>query len=412
MAPKRKASASEKGKKPASSSSENSVLEYLTDPQRDRFLKHFQKKIISTPKFGMLSTFPDECFSFQRDFIAYGLEPLISSHGFYYPDLVRIFYSNMCYDNNKCYTYVLGKRIPLYSKTLGRILNIPYSGSTLYDPEDAAWENYQKREFFYSIGRLSESEYRAKRIRSLGGVTPARDTWSAGNFHIDDRLFHYFLVYILFPRAGNHCTVTDLELQIIYARKNGIPVNWAKLIVMHMLKVAARATFLPYAYFITRIMAAFDIDFTGFERIEMDPISTRISIKNVDSRMGVHFNAEAKTITYIGEDVVGDEGHNADEEDHEVPPPAAASGPTNQDVMDFMTQQFASLNSNINARWTEINDSTSSRIDAFQNDVNQQFSYLYSHLHIPPYDPTNPAPPPPQYTEPPLQQQFPYQGPF
>ena len=56
----------------------------------------------------------------------------------------------------------------------------------------------------------------------------------------------------------------------------------------------------------------------------MDPITNRISIKNVDSRMGVHFNAEAKTITYIREDVVGDEGNNADEEDNEVPPSASS----------------------------------------------------------------------------------------
>ena len=114
MAPKRKATASEKGKKKTVAASEKSLLEYLSDTQRERFIKHFQRKIISAPKFGMLSTFPDECFTFHRDLIAYGLEPLISSRGYYYPDLVRVFYSNMHYDNNKCYTHVLGTRISLH----------------------------------------------------------------------------------------------------------------------------------------------------------------------------------------------------------------------------------------------------------------------------------------------------------
>ena len=85
-------------------------------------------------------------------------------------------------------------------------------------------------------------------------MIPSRDSWSAGNFYIDDRLFHYFMVYIMFPRAGNHCTVTDLEMQPIYARKKGISVNWARLIMVHMLRVDAKSKFLPYAYFITLIM--------------------------------------------------------------------------------------------------------------------------------------------------------------
>ena len=97
-------------------------------------------------------------------------------------------------------------------------------------------------------------------------------------------------------------------------------------------------------------MEEFGIDFFGFERVDMDPNGHKISIKNVDSRMGVHYNSETKTITYIGEDMVGDEGNNQEEEggDAAPPPPTAPFGPSNQDVIDFMTQQFSSINTNIN----------------------------------------------------------------
>ena len=164
-----------------------------------------------------------------------------------------------------------------------------------------------------------------------------------------------------------------------------------------MLRFDAKSKFLPYAYFITLIMEEFGIDFASFERVDMDPNGHKISIKNVDSRMGVHYNSETKIITYIGEDMVGDEGNNQEEEGGDVAPPlpTAPSGPSNQDVIDFMTQQFASINTNINHQWNAINDSTTSRINDFRSDVNQQFSYLYSHLHIPPYDPNNPIVPPP-----------------
>ena len=103
-------------------------------------------------------------------------------------------------------TYVLGTRISLTPEIVGEILHIPYTGSSLYDPENEAWDDYRKKDFYYSTGRLSEAKFCAKRIRGLGGVIPSRDSWSAGNFYIDDRLFHYFMVYIMFPRAGNHCT--------------------------------------------------------------------------------------------------------------------------------------------------------------------------------------------------------------
>ena len=109
---KRKASVSDKGKKKIDSTS-NPLLSTLTEEQEARFIKDFQRKIVSNPKYGILSSFPQECFSFQNDLAAYGLEPLISSYGPYYPDLVRMFFSNLTPYKEKIVTYVLGTRISL-----------------------------------------------------------------------------------------------------------------------------------------------------------------------------------------------------------------------------------------------------------------------------------------------------------
>src|SRR4051812_2070693 len=412
---KRKVSDQSKGKGKASSSSMvNPLLQYLTIEQEERYTKFFSSKNVQTPKYGILSTFPQECFSFQNTLASYGLEPVISSFGPYYPELVRMFFSNMHMENGKLISYVAGKRISLTFKLLGRILNIPSSGSSLYDPEDEAWADFNKRNFYYSIGRMTEQEFHAKRVKGLGGVEPSRGSWSAGIFYIDDRLFHYFMVYIMFPRAGNHCTVTELEMQLLYARKNNIEVNWARLIMAHMSKFNHKSKFLPYAWFITRILEHFEIDFDGYEVCLMNSNSNKITIKNVDARMGVLYNPATKTITYIGEDVVENEGNEQEVEggEEDARPAHDSNGPSNQELYDFMTSQFANLNTSINNQWNSINESTTNRINEFRHDVNQQFSYLYSHLYIPPYDPTNPAAPPPRYTEPPIQQEFFNQGPF
>ena len=126
------------------------------------------------------------------------------------------------------------------------------------------------------------------------------------------------MVYIMFPRAGNHCTMTDLEMQLLYTRKRGISVNWARLIMTHMLRFDAKSNFLPYDYFISLTLEYYGIDFDGFEG--MDVNLHKISINNVVSRMGVHCNPKTKTISYIGEDVVGDEGNDQEDEGGEVVP--------------------------------------------------------------------------------------------
>lgn len=114
----------------------------------------------------------------------------------------------MCIENGKFVTHVRGKKIALTPKELGQILDIPSGGNMLYDPEDEEWKDYNKREFYFVLSRISEEEYHEKRVESHGGEEPPKDFWSAGNFFINDRLLHYFLVYVMIPRNSNHCNIT------------------------------------------------------------------------------------------------------------------------------------------------------------------------------------------------------------
>ncbi|KAI5446412.1 hypothetical protein KIW84_014298 [Lathyrus oleraceus] len=109
---KRKAGTAGKGKEKSSSSSMD-VQHFFKDHTSEE-LERYQKKIVQTPKFGAL----------------------ITSSGPYYPDLVRMFYCNMCIENGKFVSHVRGKKITLTPKRLGQILDIPSGGHMLYDPED------------------------------------------------------------------------------------------------------------------------------------------------------------------------------------------------------------------------------------------------------------------------------------
>lgn len=128
---KRKDAAAGKGKEKASSSSMEvqHIFEDHTPEELERYQKYYQKKTIQTPKYGDLSSFPEECFDFQNKLISLGLGSLITSFGPYYPDLVRMFYYNICVENGKFVTHVKGKKIALAPKKLGQILDIPSGGS-------------------------------------------------------------------------------------------------------------------------------------------------------------------------------------------------------------------------------------------------------------------------------------------
>ncbi|KAI5415910.1 hypothetical protein KIW84_041084 [Lathyrus oleraceus] len=120
---------------------------------------------------------------------------------------------------------------------------------------------------------------------------------------------HIFKDHILeqLETNSNHCNITDMEMQVLYMVKNDITVNWSRLILHHMMTHTTKLKFLPYDWFITRIMEQFNIDFDDVEYSIMDTKCHKISIKNVDKRTGYQYNPEAKTVTFVGGNNEGNE---------------------------------------------------------------------------------------------------------
>lgn len=92
----------------------------LTTPQQREILMTFfyEKKLID-PKYGNLNTFPFECFSFLTIFGKRRIKDLVRDGASYYSDIVRVFYSNMSFKDNKLISSLKGVLISLTSKQLG-----------------------------------------------------------------------------------------------------------------------------------------------------------------------------------------------------------------------------------------------------------------------------------------------------
>ncbi|GAU38344.1 hypothetical protein TSUD_395980 [Trifolium subterraneum] len=175
----------------------------------------------------------------------------------------------------------------------GEILKIPFEGVEIKSGVDAQLTDYVKKDFYYSLSRFYESVVTAKRRRTSGRL-PEKYFWSAGNLPINERMIHYFLTYVLVPKSSNHASINDMEMQLLYAIKNQEMVNLNNELCYSM-------------------------------TVNDCEISTAV----INRKMGVIYDSVGHTISYM--------------DDEESPPPPQQpphAEPTNQMLMDFMTQGF------------------------------------------------------------------------
>lgn len=107
------------------------------------------------PKYNTFVTFLEEVFTFPSVFEELGLCNLIGCHLDFYPELVKVFYSNMVRKKGKLTSVVKGVPISLTASDICAIFEIPPGGHKFVGTI-APWENYSKHAFYYSLSQLSE----------------------------------------------------------------------------------------------------------------------------------------------------------------------------------------------------------------------------------------------------------------
>ncbi|KAF1876739.1 hypothetical protein Lal_00031555 [Lupinus albus] len=108
----------------------------------------------------------------------------------------------------------------------------------------------------------------SRKQQSLGETVKNRDILSIGYLTLEDRLIHYFLSYVILPKFSNHSQISDIELQLMYAIKFNIKINWTKMIMNQMWHVRGSQSPSPYFIFITKILEHFGVSLD-------DPVTRR-----------------------------------------------------------------------------------------------------------------------------------------
>ncbi|KAF1864722.1 hypothetical protein Lal_00039204 [Lupinus albus] len=199
-----------------------------------------------------------------------------------YPELVRVFYCNMNFRKNLMTSHVKGKDIVLDMKTFSSICcDIPMIGDITRFGLVCDWDDYDRKKFYLSIFRISKEEIERRKQQSLGETVKNRDILSARYLTLEDRLIHYFLSYVILPKFSNHSQISDIELQLMYAIKFNIKINWTKIIMNQMWHVRGSQSPLPYAIFITKILEHFGVPLEGETKVALNLRESKVDIEDV-----------------------------------------------------------------------------------------------------------------------------------
>ena len=177
--------------------------------------------------------------------------PLLSD--LVYPNLVRAFYANMVIDHQipSIQSTIKGVTITLHPEGLGKILNIPCVGNTVYNEED--WTNRC---------RIKEAAV-GQSLFAEGEVTPL-----IKDLKPTARLLHSIVTQTLLPRAGTHERVYMPDRILTYHLMEGIRINLPYMMIRHMIaavEIVKSTAALPFGMALSRILNHFQVPLTGEE---------------------------------------------------------------------------------------------------------------------------------------------------
>ncbi|MED6162628.1 hypothetical protein PIB30_072296 [Stylosanthes scabra] len=182
--------------------------------------------------------------------------------------------------------------------------------------------------------------------RTLQVASAAGRKYSVGKT-MDHRHLHYVLTYVLLPRKGNHGTLSEEDLIILWAMVKEHELNWPYLIAYHLMS---------YTIGQTKVLKHFNIDLSGEDAV---PVSDENAItlrhlnqmrRNVNATVGG--NNEGKA---AGEDIPHQPGVGSS---YQFPP----------ELMESFSQGVQSFRS----AWGENFQNMGRRLDGFEAQLTNQ----------------------------------------
>ena len=174
------------------------------------------------------------------------LKRFLELTGNIYPDLVKVFYTNLQFNGDSLVSHVKGVDMIITSDVWAAVTGLKSSGLRINRGNLGVVEEFNKIQFYKGCLKNPHS-----RVRNF----------FVGELKPDERLVTFIVSWILTPRGSNHSTLSKEDLLLIYCIMNKVKINWIQTIKEHMQKFMRLCDFhYPYAILFSKFLHYFEVN--------------------------------------------------------------------------------------------------------------------------------------------------------
>jgi len=143
-----------------------------SDDNNESDYKLYNKKIIITPKVLSLNWLKEEKLDEVRDMLTFQkLDKFLKLTGNTYPDLVKVFFTNMWYDEENLYSQVKGIDIAISEDVWLSITGLRNDGVVVSRGNTIELENFNKVQFYKYCLKNQETASRTFNVEGLAAIS-------------------------------------------------------------------------------------------------------------------------------------------------------------------------------------------------------------------------------------------------
>jgi len=240
------------------------------------------------------------------------LDQFLNLTGNTYPDLVKVFLTNMWYDDECVYSQVKRIDFAINEEVWMNVTGLNNEGAIVTRGNFADLGGFNKVQLYKSCLRDQSSVSRTYNVDGLAAIPI---------------ILAYIVIWILTPRGFNHATLTEEDLILMYCITFKIRVNWIQVIRDHLFKVDEKLEYrIPYVTMLSKFIDFFEIDVED-EIVEEVKAVSQISTANL-TKIGLVKLKNKKWVSKADERTIDDddneeestegESEESDDEDDEA----------------------------------------------------------------------------------------------
>jgi len=191
------------------------------------------------------------------------LKRFLKMSGNTYPDLIRVFYTNLQFVGNNLVSHVKGLDMEITHEVWTAITGLKYAGLQINKWNIGVVEEFNKIQFYKNFLKNLQAKVR---------------NFSVGGLKLNERLIALIVTWMLTPRGSNHFVY-------MYYIMNKVKINWIHIINEHMQKSMRLSDYhYPYAVLISIFLNYFKVD---LEEKHTEVVKSSLEINNGSlSKMG------------------------------------------------------------------------------------------------------------------------------